>query len=191
MSYSSGTVPYQLGRLHYLIRQCLTNWGGSIVYLIWILTGHRKNESFFPLPWYQNFRFSTIPDSANMAERQSCSPYVLSIVWQCKWRSRSRMIVEIQKFCYHGNMTSHFSSLFPTSKNSLLQNEAKCKPFLVKMSFICIRIKNQLHINGFALSIAFKLRLGALRKMVCPYFMSQKQRAVKRRKTLKVWSKLV
>ena len=101
------------------------------------------------------------------------------------------MIVEIQKFCYHGNVTSHFSSLFPTSKNSLLQNEAKCKPFLVKMSFICIRIKNQFHINGFALSSAFKLRLGALRKMVCPYFMSQKQRAVKRRKTKKVWSKLV
>ena len=126
-----------------------------------------------------------------MAEKQNCGPYVLSIVWQCKWRSRSRMIVEIQKFCYHGNVTSHFSSLFPTSKNSLLQNEAKCKPFLVKMSFICIRIKNQFHINGFALSSAFKLRLGALRKMVCPYFMSQKQRAVKRRKTKKVWSNLV
>ena len=74
------------------------------------------------------------------------------------------MIVEIQKFYYHGNVTSYFSFLFPTSKNSLLQNETKCKPFHVKMSFICIRIKNQLHINGFALSIAFKLRPGALRK---------------------------
>ena len=30
----------------------------------------------------------------------------------------------------------------PTSKNSFFQNEAKCKTFLVKMGFICMRIKN-------------------------------------------------
>ena len=34
-----------------------------------------------------------------------------SIVRQCKWPSRSNKIVEIQKFCNHGNVTSHFSSL--------------------------------------------------------------------------------
>ena len=32
---------------------------------------------------------------------------------------------------------------------------------LVKMRFICVRIKNDLHINGFTLSLALKQRLGA------------------------------
>ena len=32
------------------------------------------------------------------------------------------------------------------------------------MSFICMRIKNQFHINGFALSLALKQRLGATRR---------------------------
>ena len=36
--------------------------------------------------------------------------------------------------------------------------------FLVKMRFICMRIKNELHINGFTLSLALKQRLGATRK---------------------------
>ena len=31
--------------------------------------------------------------------------------------------------------------------------------FLVKMSFICMRIKNHFPINGFALSLGFKQRL--------------------------------
>ena len=34
-----------------------------------------------------------------------------SIVRWCKWPSLSRRIVEIQKFGYHGNVTSHFSTL--------------------------------------------------------------------------------
>ena len=33
---------------------------------------------------------------------------------------------------------------FPHSKNSRFQNEAKCKTFVVKMSFICMRIKKSL-----------------------------------------------
>ena len=35
---------------------------------------------------------------------------------------------------------------------------------LFKMNFICIRIKKHFHINGFALSLALKQRLGATRK---------------------------
>ena len=33
------------------------------------------------------------------------------------------------------------------------------KTFLVKMSFICVRIRNHFHVNGFALSLAWKQRL--------------------------------
>ena len=43
------------------------------------------------------------------------SPYFSSTVRQCKWPSVSGNIVEIQKFCYHGNMTSHLSLCKPFS----------------------------------------------------------------------------
>ena len=52
---------------------------------------------------------------------------------------------------------------FPSSENSHFQNEAKCKTFVVKMSFICMR-KNHFHINGFTLSLALKERREATRK---------------------------
>ena len=44
----------------------------------------------------------------------------------------------------------------PSSKNSSLFNKAKCKTFLVKMSFICRRIKNHFHVIGVTLSLALK-----------------------------------
>ena len=52
---------------------------------------------------------------------------------------------------------------FPSSRNSSYQNETKCKSFLVKMSFICMRIKNHFRIISFAVSLALKLRLEQLR----------------------------
>ena len=48
-----------------------------------------------------------------------------------------------------------------SSKNPRFQNEAKCTTFVVNMRFICMRIKNHFHINGFALSLALKQRLEA------------------------------
>ena len=48
---------------------------------------------------------------------------------------------------------------FPSSQNSLFQNEAKCKTFLVKMSFICMRMKNHFHINDLALNLTLLQRL--------------------------------
>ena len=39
---------------------------------------------------------------------------------------------------------------FPSYKNSHFKKEAKCETFLVKMSFICIRIKSHFHINDFS-----------------------------------------
>ena len=53
---------------------------------------------------------------------------------------------------------------FPSSRNSHFQNEAKCETFVVKMSFICIIIKNHFHINGFAVSLALKARFFGTRK---------------------------
>ena len=53
---------------------------------------------------------------------------------------------------------------FPSSKKFRFQNEAKCETFVVKMSFICIIIKDHFHINGFALSLALKVRFFGTRK---------------------------
>ena len=36
----------------------------------------------------------------------------------------------------------------PSSKNPHFQNEAKCTTFPVKMSLICLRMENHLHIKG-------------------------------------------
>ena len=41
----------------------------------------------------------------------------------------------------------------PSSKNPHFQNEAKFTAFLVKMSFICMRMKNHFHIKGWALNL--------------------------------------
>ena len=49
-------------------------------------------------------------------------------------------------------------------QNSHFQNEAKCKTFVVKMSFTCMEIKNHFQTNGFALSLASKQRLEATRR---------------------------
>ena len=37
-----------------------------------------------------------------------------------------------------------------SSKNPHFQNEARCRTFLVKMSFICMRMKNDFHFKGSA-----------------------------------------
>ena len=37
---------------------------------------------------------------------------------------------------------------FPSSINRHFQNEAKCTTFLVKMSFICMRMKSHFRIKG-------------------------------------------
>ena len=53
---------------------------------------------------------------------------------------------------------------FAGFKNSHFPNEAKCKTFDVKMSFICMRIENHFHSNGCALSLPLKQRLGPTRR---------------------------
>ena len=55
-----------------------------------------------------------------------------------------------------------FPSLMLTFEMKLSQELlAECKTLLVKMSFICMRIKMHYHINGFALWLTLKQRFGA------------------------------
>ena len=51
--------------------------------------------------------------------------------------------------------------------------KANCKAFLVKMSFIPMRLKNHFHVNGYALSLALKQRLGETRKRPVGYLSRQ------------------
>ena len=48
----------------------------------------------------------------------------------------------------------------PSSKNPHFHNEAKCTTFLVKMSFICMRMKNHFPIKGWALNLVLIQRPG-------------------------------
>ena len=47
----------------------------------------------------------------------------------------------------------YFVYNFRVPKKPHFQNEANCKTFLLKMTFICMRIKNHFHINGCARSL--------------------------------------
>ena len=70
---------------------------------------------------------------------------------------------------------------FPTSRNPQFGNEGKCKNFLVKMSFICMK-KKHFPINGLASSLALKEKLrvtwnGLLEHVASKFqFLSRNQR---------------
>ena len=72
----------------------------------------------------------------------------------------SLLILLSQRICHQ--MRYQIVKPFPSSTNCHFQNEAKCKHFVVKMSFICVRIKTNFHINIFALYLAWKHTSGNL-----------------------------
>ena len=49
-------------------------------------------------------------------------------------------------------------------QNPHFQNEAKCTTFLVRMSLICMSMKNRFHIKGWALNLVLIQRPGGTRK---------------------------
>ena len=51
------------------------------------------------------------------------------------------------------------------SQNTQKTFKAYFKTLLVKISFICMRIKNHFYIKGFELSLTLKRRLGATGKL--------------------------
>ena len=78
-------------------------------------------------------------------QEQNGSPQFPSIVRKCKWPSLSRKS-EIQKVCYHGNLTSQFSSLLKKANehfNCKLCRHARlrAKPLTWKWFFILMQIK--------------------------------------------------
>ena len=61
-------------------------------------------------------------------------------------------------------MITHNNRPLLSSKNPHFHNEAWCTTFLVKMSFICMRMKNDFHIRGWAPTLVLKQRPGGTRK---------------------------
>ena len=82
------------------------------------------------------------------------------------------MLPSPSAFVHHALQPAKWSRQFviivnrplPSSKNPHFQNEAKCTTFLVKMSFICMRMKNDFHIKGWAPTLVLKQRPGGTRK---------------------------
>ena len=73
-------------------------------------------------------------------------------------------------FLFHSASTDYiwWFSQWAISKfqNILLSNyKAKCKTVPVKMSFICVKVKNRFPISGFPVSLALKQRLEATLKL--------------------------
>ena len=91
----------------------------------------------------------------------------------CTWRYGGHIGDQEQKHFSPLGTKLHFhvnsfpeQILWDTSEfqNPHLQNEAKCTTFLVKMSLICMRMKNHFHIKGWALNLVLIQRPGGTRK---------------------------
>ena len=61
-------------------------------------------------------------------------------------------------------MRAYFIHLLNRKKTLTFRNETRCTTFLVKMSFICMRMKNHFHIKGWALNLVLIQRPGETRK---------------------------
>ena len=105
------------------------------------------------LPWKQNVWILTNCGPASLAEKkrkkltcmsflcmitqeQNSSPYFTSIIGQCKWLLLWRKVVEIQKFCYHGNMMLHSPLLSRLcSKKNWGKPSASTSPSIIQEVF--------------------------------------------------------
>ena len=72
--------------------------------------------------------------------------------------------------------------MLPSPKNPHFQNEAKCTTFLVKKSFICMRMKNHFHIKSCALNLVLIQRPWGTQKwpIVLPRPLLQSQKSLRK-----------
>ena len=88
------------------------------------------------------------------------------------WNYPLYMLPFPSPFVHHALQPAKWSRQFvitvnrplPSSKNPHFQNEAKCATFLVKMNLICMRMKSDFHIKGWAPTLVLKQRPGGTRK---------------------------
>ena len=79
-------------------------------------------------------------------------------------RETHKNVVRLDKSKMSHSTSSQYNRWLPSSKNPHFQNEARCTTFFVKMSFICMRMKNYFHIKGWAPKLVLKQRPGGTQK---------------------------
>ena len=99
------------------------------------------------------------------AKRKVSSPFPSADLRPfCEERTPHRRLQpEVSPFPFKYALTLRNRPL-PSSEDPHFQNEARCTTFLVKMSLICMRMKNDFHIKGWAPTLVLKQRPGATRK---------------------------
>ena len=99
------------------------------------------------------------------AKRKVSSPFPSADLRPfCEERTPHRRLQpEVSPFPFKYALTLRNRPL-PSSEDPHFQNEARCTTFLVKMSFICMRMKNDFHIKGWAPTLVLKQRPGGTRK---------------------------
>ena len=102
------------------------------------------------------FWLQLIGTTSFLANKKLCVtvPFLLCFILYLRPRA-------ISKYKPPGALIGHFQV---PKLNPHFQNEAKCTTFLVKMSFICRRIKNHFHIKCWALNLVLIQRPGGTRK---------------------------
>ena len=82
---------------------------------------------------------------------------IADILWCHKWYSCEMMSEKHRNYilmmCNYRGPSSASNRPISSSKNPHFQNKAKSTTFLVKMSFIYMRLKNHFHIKGWALNL--------------------------------------
>ena len=88
--------------------------------------------------------------------------------WQWSYTYAAQFFLNLPR-AYRWHTWGHCITL-NSFKNSHFQNEAKCRNFVLKMSLICVTIKNHFYVNGFALGLALNQRLEATPKWPIEHF---------------------
>ena len=80
------------------------------------------------------------------------------------WCAARCLVLSARRGRYYSEALSLFNRPLPSSKNPHFQNEVTCTTFLVKMSIICVKMKNDFHIKGWTPTLVLKQRPGETRK---------------------------
>ena len=99
--------------------------------------------------------------------RESCKAHTNQeriFIMPGKWNDQKRSVSKNDEYWLLSIVIYQLSKPLPGSKNSHFQNEAKCATSFVKLSFICMRMKNRFHVKEWALHLVLIQRPGGTRK---------------------------
>ena len=159
-----------------------------VFYVTAVLTKHLIFKSFLRV-------FHPTPEGPTKAQKKAAAitiqrfvPFFCSLTLFVHWISLEDLI---SLFCYITSVV--FSSVFFTylawfrsqkklpnrpllsSKNPHFRNEAKCTAFLMKMSFIWVKMKIHFQIKGWALDLVLIQRPGGTWKWLIRHFRSERE----------------